>query len=55
MPGLDTLNAAMPRHFLDLDGIDGDTLRAILEQSAVYKRAEPRRRPKGRLPGRPWR
>ncbi|BBK40279.1 ornithine carbamoyltransferase [Allostella vacuolata] len=38
MPGLDTLNAAMPRHFLDLDGIDGDTLRAILEQSAVYKR-----------------
>jgi ornithine carbamoyltransferase len=34
---MDELKAAMPRHFLDLDGIDGDTLRRILERGAAFK------------------
>ncbi len=37
MPGMDTLTAAPPRHFLDLDRIDGDTLRQILDRGAAYK------------------
>ncbi|WP_374444136.1 ornithine carbamoyltransferase [Stella sp.] len=35
---MDTLTTAPPRHFLDLDRIDGDTLRRILDQGAAYKR-----------------
>ncbi len=38
MPRMDTLTTAPPRHFLDLDRIDGDTLRRILDQGAAYKR-----------------
>lgn len=41
MPGMDTLTAAPPRHFLDLDGIDADTLRRILNRGAAYKRGDP--------------
>ncbi|BBK35249.1 ornithine carbamoyltransferase [Allostella sp. ATCC 35155] len=38
---MDTLTAAPPRHFLDLDGIDADTLRRILNRGAAYKRGDP--------------
>lgn len=37
MPGMDTLTIAQPRHFLDLDRIDGGTLRRILDRGAAYK------------------
>ncbi|MGE0714584.1 MAG: ornithine carbamoyltransferase [Alphaproteobacteria bacterium] len=34
---MDQLTAAQPRHFLDLDLIDGGTLRSIIDQGAAYK------------------
>ncbi|MCC7271360.1 MAG: ornithine carbamoyltransferase [Alphaproteobacteria bacterium] len=36
---MEQLKAAMPRHFLDLDLIDGGTLRSILDKGVAYKAA----------------
>ena len=52
MGGVRERRMATPRHFLDLDRLDGAELRRILDRGVAYKRGDDARQP---LAARCWR